>query len=240
MPDRAAVEATAWRHDDDDCAEISDDVARHFDGCTVAECLGTRTISGARPAPSSSTIADAYIYLLGRMLVIRQEHMDRSAPGFAYNTIKYNPIGSADSVNPNLDTAYLEAWFAVDDDTPVIFEVPEIKGRYYTAQILDEWGEVIANINERIFPSKPFGKFALVDPNSSARIPGGRRANRTAFEQGQAARPRRDQGRQGRGPEAAAGVQGERARHAEDQGAARYPDVRQQGSDGRRDFRRGR
>ncbi len=123
------------------------------------------------PAPSSSTIADAYIYLLGRMLVVRQEHIDRSAPSFTYNTIKYNPIGSADWVNPNLDTAYLEAWFAVDDDTPVLFEVPEIKGRYYTAQILDEWGEVIANINERIFPSKPFGKFALVYPNSSARIP---------------------------------------------------------------------
>jgi hypothetical protein len=121
--------------------------------------------------PDEKTIADAYIYLLGRALVIRQEHMDHAAPGFAYNTIKYNPIGSADWVNPNLDTAYLEAWFAVDEDTPVIFEVPEIKGRYYTAQILDEWGEVIANINERIFPSKPFGKFALVYPNSTAKIP---------------------------------------------------------------------
>jgi hypothetical protein len=121
--------------------------------------------------PDEKTVADAYIYLLGRVLVIRQEHMDRVARGFAYNTIKYNPIGSADWVNPNLDTAYLEAWFAVDEDTPVIFEVPEIKGRYYTAQILDEWGEVIANINERMFPSKPFGKFALVYPNSTVKIP---------------------------------------------------------------------
>jgi len=120
---------------------------------------------------SDGDVTDAYIYLLGRVLVIRQEHMDRGAPGFAYNTIKYNPIGSADWVNPNLDTAYLEAWFAVDSDTPIIFEVPEIKGRYYTAQILDEWGEVIANINDRIFPSKPFGKFALVYPNSTAKIP---------------------------------------------------------------------
>ena len=129
--------------------------------------------TGAQPMtkPDNNMIAGAYTYLLGRALVIRQEHMDRGAPGFAYNTIKYNPIGSADWVNPNLDTAYLEAWFAVDDDTPVIFEVPEIKGRYYTAQILDEWGEVIANINERIFPSKPFGKFALVYPNSTAKIP---------------------------------------------------------------------
>jgi hypothetical protein len=91
--------------------------------------------------------------------------------GFAYNTIKYNPIGSADWVNPNLDTAYFEAWFATDEDTPIIFEVPEIKGRYYTAQILDEWGEVIANINDGVFPSKSFGKFALVYPNSTAKIP---------------------------------------------------------------------
>ena len=121
--------------------------------------------------PNEQTIADAYIYLLGRALVIRQEHMDRGAPGFAYNTIKYNPIGSADWVNPNLDTAYLEAWFAIDGDSSVIFEVPEIKDRYYTAQILDEWGEVITNINERIFPSKPFGKFALVYPNSTVQIP---------------------------------------------------------------------
>ena len=122
------------------------------------------------PAPDDRTITDAYIYLLGRVLVIRQENMDRGATGFAYNTIKYNPIGEADWVNPNLDTAYIEAWFAVDHDTPVIFEVPEIKGRYYTAQILDEWGEVIANINERMFPSKPFGKFALVYPNSDVKF----------------------------------------------------------------------
>jgi hypothetical protein len=124
-----------------------------------------------QPTPDDNTITDAYIYLLGRVLVIRQENMDRGAAGFAYNIIKYNPIGEADWVNPNLDTAYIEAWFAVDDVTPVIFEVPEIKGRYYTAQILDEWGEVIANINERMFPSKPFGKFALVYPNSDVKIP---------------------------------------------------------------------
>lgn len=81
---------------------------------------------------------------------------------------KYNPLGS-DFVNPNLDVAYFEAWFAVDDRTPVLLEIPEIKGRYYTVQILDEWGEVIANINERTFPSQPYGKFVLVKPASEAR-----------------------------------------------------------------------
>ncbi|MCB8819764.1 DUF1214 domain-containing protein [Microvirga rosea] len=123
------------------------------------------------PGPNEATLADAYIYLLGRALVIRQEHMDRKAPGFAYNTIHYNPLGSADFVNPNFDVAYLEAWFAVDDRTPVILEVPEVKDRYYTVQILDEWGEVIVNINERTFPSKPFGKFALVKPGWNGALP---------------------------------------------------------------------
>src|SRR5277367_678333 len=115
-------------------------------------------------APDDQTVADAYVYLLGRALAIRQEHMDIKQGGAAYNSVKYNPLGSADFVNPNLDVAYLETWFAVDEKTPVFLEVPEIRGRYYTAQILDEWGEVIVNINERTFPSKPCGVFALVQP----------------------------------------------------------------------------
>jgi hypothetical protein len=123
--------------------------------------------------PDEATITEAYIYLLGRALVIRQETTDLREPGVAYNRIKYNPLGSADFVNPNFDVAYLEAWFAVDDKTPVVLEVPEIKGRYYTAQIMNEWGEVIANINERTFPSKPFGKFLLVTPGSTVPTPAG-------------------------------------------------------------------
>lgn len=126
--------------------------------------------AGARE-PDEATIANAYLYLLGRVLVIRQEHADRTGDGFEYNKIKYNPLGSADFVNPNFDVAYLEAWFAVDDRTPVVLEIPEIKDRYYTAQILDEWGEVIVNINERTFPSKPFGKFALVKPGWQGSLP---------------------------------------------------------------------
>lgn len=138
-------------------------------------CVVALTTSASAQMPSAKpdekTLSDAYNYLLGRVLVIRQEHIDRRGDGFAYNTIKYNPLGSADFVNPNFDVAYLEAWFAVDNRTPVLLEIPEIKGRYYTAQILDEWGEVIVNINERTFPSKPYGKFALVKPGFVGAIP---------------------------------------------------------------------
>ena len=126
-----------------------------------------------RATPDTKTVADAYTYLLSRAFVIRQEVNDLSEKGVTYNRIKYNPLGSADSVNPNLDEAYLEAWIAVDDQAGVLLEVPEITGRYYTAQILDEWGEVIVNINERTFPSKPFGKFVLVKPGSKVKAPEG-------------------------------------------------------------------
>jgi hypothetical protein len=136
----------------------------------VAAQTSTAAVQSAAK-PDEQTLSDAYIYLLSRLLVIRQEQTDGKASGFAYNAIKYNPLGSADFVNPNFDVAYLEAWFAIDDDSAIILEVPEVKGRYYTAEILDEWGEVIVNINERTFPSKPYGKFALVKPGSKVTIP---------------------------------------------------------------------
>ena len=80
--------------------------------------------------PDEKTITEAYLYLLGRALVIRQERHDLAEPGVGYNIIKYNPLGSADFVNPNLDVAYLEAWIAVDERAPAVLEVPAITGRY--------------------------------------------------------------------------------------------------------------
>ena len=121
------------------------------------------------PKPDEQTIADAYVYLLARTLVVRQELNDLRESG--YNVIRHTAPGAPNFVNPNSDVAFLEAWIAVDQRSPVLLEIPEIKGRYYTAQILNEWGEVIVNINERTFPSKPFGKFALVAPGSTAWIP---------------------------------------------------------------------
>jgi hypothetical protein len=123
--------------------------------------------------PDLQTITDAYLYLLSRAFVVRQEQIDKAEPGFAYNQVKYNPLGSATFVNPNFDVCYLEAWIAVDDESAIVLDVPQIEGRYYTAQILDEWGEVIANINERTFPSKSYGRFVLVTPNSTIPTPPG-------------------------------------------------------------------
>ena len=147
------------------------DKLRLFLVVTAVKSLLFSNVVSALESIDKDTVADAYVYLLGRALVVRQENSDLKESGIDYNVIKYNPIGSADFVNPNLDVAYLEAWIAVDDETPVLLEVPEIKGRYYGAQILNEWGEVITNINERNFPSHPTGKFAFVAPGSTVEVP---------------------------------------------------------------------
>ena len=47
-------------------------------------------------------IIDAYVYMIARYIVIRQEHIDLAEDGVDYNTIKYNELGRAEFVSPNL------------------------------------------------------------------------------------------------------------------------------------------
>jgi hypothetical protein len=136
----------------------------------LASLAAPAQVRAASPALDEQIIADAYVYLIGRALVVRQEHLDIAAQG-GYNVAFHNRLGSADFVNPNLGVANTEAWIAVDDDTPVVLEIPKIEGRYYTAQILDEWGETLTNIHERNYPLQPYGKFAFVAPGSRVAIP---------------------------------------------------------------------
>lgn len=127
---------------------------------------------GPIPALDEQTIRDAYVYLLGRAIVVRQEQADIAEAGIDYNVVKYNPVGRPLGwVNPNLDVANTEAWIAVDDRIPALLEIPKIEGRYYTVEIIDEWGEVITNINDRSYPLHPHGRYAFVAPGSTVPIP---------------------------------------------------------------------
>lgn len=116
----------------------------------------------AQPARgiSDRDIVEAYEYLLGRWLVLRQENLDFKG-GLKWNQITHREPGGVDWANPNLDVVYSEAWVAVDEKSCTLIELPEIKGRYYTVQALNGWGEVTANINERNFKKHPFGRFAF-------------------------------------------------------------------------------
>jgi len=115
-------------------------------------------------------VSDAYIYLLGRLLVTRQQQLDFQE-GFKWNEIVHRKPGAVDWPNPNLDVAYSEAWVAVDENSCTVVTVPRVTGRYYTVQFLNGWGETLANINERVFPDHPSGQFAMCLKGANVTIP---------------------------------------------------------------------
>jgi hypothetical protein len=122
---------------------------------------------------SDKDVVDAYHYFIGRLLVLRQELLDFQDPKFQWNKIVHRGVGDVRWANPNLDVAYSEAWMAIDDKTCTMVEMPVIKGRYYTFQVLNSWGETVSNINERTFPKHPSGKFAYCTDQSKVKLPSG-------------------------------------------------------------------
>lgn len=131
-------------------------------------CLAQQPPASA--LPSEQEISDSYIYLLGRLLVLRQQQLDFKE-GFKWNQLVHRKPGEVAWPNPNLDVAYSEAWVAVDEKSCALVTVPKITGRYYTVQFLNGWGETVANINERVFPAHPDGQFAVCMKGAEAKLP---------------------------------------------------------------------
>ncbi len=138
-------------------------------GRTGSDTDAARQASAA-PAVTEQQVSDAYIYLLGRLLVLRQQQADFQE-GFQWNTLVHHKPGEVQWPNPNLDVAYSEAWVAVDEKSCLIVSVPRITKRYYTVQFLNGWGETVANINERVFPDHPSGEFAVCLKGAQADVP---------------------------------------------------------------------
>jgi hypothetical protein len=124
------------------------------------------------PRLSDQDIIDAHHYFLGRLLILRQEHLDFKA-GFIWNRMLHRDPGAVVSAVPSLDVVYSEAWVAVDETSCTMVEVPAIRKRYYTVQVLNGWGETVANINERAFPGHASGKFGLCLKGARAGLPAG-------------------------------------------------------------------
>jgi hypothetical protein len=123
---------------------------------------------------SDQDVADAWVYLFTRLLVLRQQQLDFQE-GFKWNELVHRTPGSVDWPNPNLDVAYSEAWVTTDESSCTVVTVPKIVGRYYTVQFLNGWDETLANINERLFPDKPEGDFAICLRGSNVELPAGTR-----------------------------------------------------------------
>lgn len=132
--------------------------------------MGTVT-EGSALAASDQEISDAYIYLLGRELITRQQQVDFDKEGFVWNQLLHRKPGGVDWPNPNLDVTYSEAWVTLDEASVLLVTVPEIKDRYYVVEFLNGWGETVANINERVFPEHPSGLFAVCLKGAKVDIP---------------------------------------------------------------------
>nr|WP_180204263.1 DUF1214 domain-containing protein [Pseudomonas sp. SbOxS1]NYU04108.1 DUF1254 domain-containing protein [Pseudomonas sp. SbOxS1] len=136
----------------------------------MTACLQVPVALAQTPVITDQAISDAYIYLYSRLLVARQQQLDFKA-GMQWNTLSHHQPGAVDWPNPNVDVAYSEAWVAVDENSCTLISVPEIRGRYYTVQFLNGWGETLANINERVFPKHPHGEFAACLQGSKVKLP---------------------------------------------------------------------
>lgn len=139
-------------------------------GCGGATVDSKSAPAAAAPAFTDQDVSDAYIYLMARLLVLRQQQADFQE-GFAWNTLIHRKPGDVQWPNPNLDVAYSEAWVAIDDKSCLLVSVPKITRRYYTVQFLNGWGETVANINERVFPQHPSGDFAVCLKGSQVDLP---------------------------------------------------------------------
>lgn len=140
--------------------------------CAMVSYGASSPLAAAQSPPGDQEIADAYLYLLGRLHVTRQQQLDFQ-DGFKWNEIIHRKPGAVDWPNPNLDVAYSEAWVAVDESSCTIVSVPRIEGRYFTVQFLNGWGETLANINERVFPRQPYGDFAVCLRGAQVKLPDG-------------------------------------------------------------------
>lgn len=120
---------------------------------------------------SDREIGDAWTYLLGRLLIARQQQVDFDHEGFVWNQLVHRKPGQVDWPNPNLDVAYSEAWIALDENSFLLVTVPPVPDRYYVVEFLDGWGETVANLNDRVYPDHPDGLFAVCLEGAKVDIP---------------------------------------------------------------------
>jgi DNA sulfur modification protein DndE len=81
-------------------------------------------------------------------------------------------------VAPNGDTRYSSAWVDVSHE-PQVLHVPDAGKRYFVAQVMDAWTDVIADPTTRVPHSAP-GDYAIVGPQWTGSLPAGVTAVRSS------------------------------------------------------------
>lgn len=129
--------------------------------------------------------ADATVYGTASVLQYQQMHaqaVDKASDQYSgFNVFAHGrQLAGPDYQafkSPNVDTLYSNAWLDLSHG-PLLFDVPDTRGRYYTANFLDMYGNA-SNIGARIQGTGP-GRYLIAPANWRGKVPPGARLFRVA------------------------------------------------------------
>ena len=117
-----------------------------------------------------TTARDAYIYGYPLMVMEITKAIANAASGGRFVHMLSGPTPPFRLVvAPNGDTRYSSAWVDLTGG-PQVLHVPDAGGRYFVAQVMDAWTEVIADPTSRITGSSP-ADYAIVGPGWHGTLP---------------------------------------------------------------------
>ena len=134
--------------------------------------------AGPRPAVAATgdvreTARDAFIY--GYPLVLMEVTRRMTTIGRANGQFAHMLSGPTPPfrivVAPNGDTRYSSAWLDVSAE-PLVLHVPDAGGRYFVAEVMDAWTDVIADPTTRVPNSAP-KDYAIAGPGWHGTVPAG-------------------------------------------------------------------
>ena len=131
----------------------------------AAAALSVAPLPVAAADDARSIARDGYVYgyPLVLMDVTKQIATAATGPGRFVHMLSGPTPPFQIVVAPNGDTRYSSAWVDLSAE-PQVLHVPDAGGRYFVAQVMDAWTDVIADPTPRIANSSP-GNYVLVGPN---------------------------------------------------------------------------
>jgi hypothetical protein len=144
--------------------------ALHSATAGYAATLGADSAAAKEQAERTFTAAAAaYVYGMP------QELLRQTIKGFVHNEIvNVNALATPTTrsvVSPNVDTAYSVAWIDLTAG-PVVVNVPDTGGRYYTFQFMDAYTNAFAYVGTGSTGTQA-GAYALIPPGWSGTLPAG-------------------------------------------------------------------
>lgn len=138
-------------------------------------------IAAAEAAHTHSIAQQAYLYAFPAFLHMRQ--LTEFIQGRSYFAPDECPLGgwvlvrelstpSTSTVSPNVDTLYGVSYLLLDQQGPVVLNVPPIPGRYYSVALLDAYFNNFAVISPRTYGNGG-GVYLIAPPGWRGETPAG-------------------------------------------------------------------